>query len=208
MKDVRKFVLLLLVSLSLSTPALAAYDYYLRLDGIPGDATEVRHRDWISITSYSFGASATTGSSGSGSSSFDVDVSDFSFTKLLDSASPKIFEHLVLGKHIPKAQLDIVETGAKSGTVFSYSFEDVLFTSVTHSGGAPGLPIESASFRFDVVTLETLGTDPKGGGKPVIFKYDVKQAAAVPEPSSWAMLALGLVTVGFVMKRARGRFGR
>ena len=206
MKPVRTLAILLLATLSLSTPARAAFDYYLHLDGIDGDVTARPYERWINIMSYSFGAAATGGGSGGGSSSLDVSVSDLSFTKLLDAASPKIFEHLVKGTIIRKGQLDIVTVGAKPEALYSYEFDDVLFTSVSHAGGAPGQPVESVSFTFDRITLTAAKLDPKGMPQgEVSFTYDLASAAPVPEPSTWAMLAVGLVTVGFALRRGRSR---
>ena len=34
-----------------------AFDAYLKIDGIPGEALDSKHKDWIEITSYSFGVS-------------------------------------------------------------------------------------------------------------------------------------------------------
>ncbi|MBX9632502.1 MAG: type VI secretion system tube protein Hcp [Burkholderiales bacterium] len=206
MKPVRTLAILLLATLSLPTPARAAFDYYLHLDGIEGDVTARSYERWISVLSYGFGASATGGGSGGGSSSLDVSVSDLSFTKLLDAASPKIFEHLVEGKSIRSGQLDIVTAGDRPEAMFSYEFEDIVFTSVTHAGGAPGQPVESIAFNFDKIKLTAAKLDPKGGKLgEVSYSYDLPNAAPVPEPSTWAMLAVGLVTVGFAMRRGKAR---
>jgi type VI protein secretion system component Hcp len=49
-----------------------AFDAFLKIDGIPGEALDEKYRDWIEITGYSFGAhqsaSATASSAGGASS--------------------------------------------------------------------------------------------------------------------------------------------
>ncbi len=48
-----------------------AFDAFLKLDGIPGESTDDKHKDWIELLSYNWGAtqmgSATASSSGGAS---------------------------------------------------------------------------------------------------------------------------------------------
>jgi type VI secretion system secreted protein Hcp len=195
-----------LLSLAIAAPArAAAFDYYLHLDGIDGESTAKGYEKWINAESYSFGAGSSVGS-GSGASKPKVEFTDFSFSKLLDSASPKIFEAVVTGKNIKSAQFDIVKaTGEGPIKLFSYSFTDVLFSSVQHSGAEPNQPMESATFSFAKFKLESYLQDPKGGVKAgPMFEYDVKNAALVPEPSTWLTLTLGMVILA-VWARSRTR---
>jgi type VI secretion system secreted protein Hcp len=212
----RTFVILLfaLLSLAIAAPARAAFVYYLHIDGIDGESTAEGYEKWIKAESYSFGA-ASTSSSGSGTSVPAVQFDDFSFSKLLDSASPKIFEAVVTGKYIPSVQFDIVKDGTRPFKAFSYSFTDVLFSSVQHSGLEPDQPMESATFSFAKLKLQSYLQDPKEGVKPgPVFEYDVKNGAtvlsavsfnapvqSVPEPSTWVMLGAGLALL--TLSRAR-----
>ncbi len=44
-----------------------AFDAFLKIDGIPGESTDDKHKDWIEILSFSHGLSqAATGSRSSG----------------------------------------------------------------------------------------------------------------------------------------------
>ena len=52
-----------------------AADYFLSIDGIPGESVERDHRDWIEVLSYSWGASSTAGT-GSGTGAGKATVSD------------------------------------------------------------------------------------------------------------------------------------
>ncbi len=190
----RMFVIVFsaLLCLATVTPASAAFDYFLRLDGIDGASTIKGYEKWIEVESYRL-AGANTAPPGTEDVTGQVEFEDFSFTKLLDAASPGIFQSFVTAKHIKSGQLDIVLSSEKPSKAFSYSFTDILFTRLEHSGAEPELPLEFAAFRFDKIKLQSFLKDPKGGtiaGASV--EYDLKNAALVPEPSTWLSLLAGL----------------
>ena len=200
----------LLLCLVIATPARAAFDYYLRLDGIPGESTAKGYEKWIGVGAYDFGVGNVTGGGGSGGGTGKTVFDDFSFTKLLDSASPKIFEAVVLGTHIRSAELDIVQSGEARQKVFSYSFDDVLFASVHDSGTEPDRPAERAVFGFGTVKFQSYLLDPKGGSTlGPSFEFDVASAATVPEPATWLSMVAGLAVLagGLGLHRRRPTFG-
>ncbi len=45
-----------------------AVDMFLKIDGIPGESTDSKHKDWIEVLSYSFGASQPSAGAAWGSS--------------------------------------------------------------------------------------------------------------------------------------------
>ena len=72
-----------------------AFDGYIQIAEIPGEALDEKYNKWIEITSYSFGVSqstSATASSSGGATSGRTTVSNFTFTKYLDSASCKLME--------------------------------------------------------------------------------------------------------------------
>jgi type VI secretion system secreted protein Hcp len=76
-----------------------AVDYFLKLDGIQGEATDHNFKDQIQLLSFSWGGTRSvrlhgTGGSGAGK----VDLSDFSVTKHLDKSSP-LFKALTRDAH-------------------------------------------------------------------------------------------------------------
>ncbi len=68
-----------------------AVDNFLKIEGIKGESTDDKHKDWIEILSYSWGvsqmASASASTSGGGTSQ-RADFQDISIVKTLDSSSP------------------------------------------------------------------------------------------------------------------------
>ncbi len=80
-----------------------AFDAFLKIDGIPGESTDDKHKEWIEIESYQQGltqpASATASSVG-GASAERVNFGPLIVSKLVDKASAKLFEACCTGKHI------------------------------------------------------------------------------------------------------------
>ena len=42
-----------------------AFDAFLKIDGIPGESTDSKHKDWIEVLSYSTGITQPTSGSAS-----------------------------------------------------------------------------------------------------------------------------------------------
>ncbi|KPB80323.1 hypothetical protein BTW15_19765 [Pseudomonas syringae pv. tomato] len=66
-----------------------AVDAYIKIEGIPGEALDDRHKDCIEITGYGFGmhqSTSATASSSGGASSGRTSLSDFTFTKLSENS--------------------------------------------------------------------------------------------------------------------------
>lgn len=199
-----------------AAPAHAAFDYFLKLEGIDGGSTVKGYEKWIEVDSYLFDVANITSGSGGGGTSSRITFQDFSFNKEVDLASARIFEYLVTGKNIESAKFEVVQTDGKiADRLITYAFSDVLFTSFVNTGAEPNRPTESVAFRFDQIELTTYTQDPKGGiSKPgASIKWDLKKNAVadavptspVPEPSTWLTLAAGLLIVAGGSRIARLR---
>ncbi|MFJ1337579.1 Hcp family type VI secretion system effector [Pseudomonas caricapapayae] len=156
-----------------------AFDAYIQIDGIPGEVLDDKHKDWIEVLGYEYGAtqatSATASSSG-GASSERVALSDFSIRKAVDKASAKLFEACCKGTHIAKIQLNVNRAGGDKVTYLTINLEEVVVSSVKAvAGGNQGgedkavsdLPIEEISFNFARIKTtytQQSRTDGQGGG--------------------------------------------
>ncbi|MBK5518713.1 type VI secretion system tube protein Hcp [Pseudomonas gregormendelii] len=156
-----------------------AFDAYIQIEGIPGEVLDEKHKDWIEVLGYEFGAtqatSATASSSG-GASSERVVLSNFTIRKAADKATAKLFEACCKGTHIAKIQLNVNRAGGDKVTYLTYNLEEVVVASVnTVAGGSKGgkdeaesdLPVEEISFNF--ARIKTTYTqqsraDGQGGG--------------------------------------------
>ena len=85
---------------------MALVDYFLKIDGCPGESMDAKHKDEIHILSFSFGASQSgTMAFGGGGGAGKVQMQDFHFMMNVNKASPVLFQKCATGEHIPKATL-------------------------------------------------------------------------------------------------------
>lgn len=153
-----------------------AFDCFLKIEGIPGECTDDKHKDWIEVLSYNHGlAQPTSGSrSTAGARSAErCDHQDLSVVKVLDKASPKLSLFCCNGAHIGKITMSLCRATGDKQKYMEYVLSDVIVSSVRPGGSAQGgeaLPMEEVSFNYGKIEWIYTQTDHKTG-KP---KGDVK----------------------------------
>jgi len=153
-----------------------AFDAFLKIDGIPGESTDDKHKDEIEVLSFNFGISRQ-GSRGRAS------LADFSVVKNVDGASPLLFDAACEGKAIDGALFTARKAGKEQVEFIKITFEEVIISSVQHSG-APGgetLPMESVSLDFRSLKMEVFKQDPKGTGVWVTTECTARRARLTEE---------------------------
>lgn len=146
-----------------------AFDAFLKIDGIPGESTDDKHKDWIEVSSFNLGISqpsAGAASSGGARSAERADFDDFSVTKALDKASPKLSVYVCKGDHIKEVKLELCRATGEKSKYMEYKMEDVLVTSHRPGGSSQGgesLPTEEVSFNYGKITWTYTETDHKTG---------------------------------------------
>ena len=144
---------------ALSTSAAnAGADYYLKLDGVDGEATAAGNEG--AVASWSFGASNPTsvGSSGMSAGRMAAPSTEpapgssgaLSVTRGWDQATNKHTRQCATGQHIPHAQLKRCE----NGECRSYELSDVVISSVTIANDGHGAPTESLSLNFTKIEFD------------------------------------------------------
>jgi type VI secretion system secreted protein Hcp len=155
-----------------------AYDCYLELEGIPGEATAKGFEKQIGVYSFSQGGSnpASVSPGTGGMSASRVSFSDLSIMKMCDTATPKLYEVMCLGTHIPKAKLTLRKaTGSEQEGFLIITLSDVMVSSIQTSGSSGGddKPTESVSFCFAVMNMEYKVQGKDGKLKQAgIFEWD------------------------------------
>jgi type VI secretion system secreted protein Hcp len=129
-------------------------DIYLQIDGLKGESTDADHKDWIEIHSYNHSisqpASATANSAGGGTTGRSQH-SDYSITKYVDLASPKLYEMCSSGKHIKKVKIEMLRaSGDKRVKYMVVDLEEVVISHVAPAGGHD-FPSESVSFNYGTI---------------------------------------------------------
>jgi len=149
------------------------FDAFLKIDGIPSECTDDKHKDWIEVLSYSQGISqlvSSTASSAGGAGSGRCQHSDFVVLKALDKASPKIYEACCKGTHIKEVIVELCRAGGDKLKYMEIKMEQVIISNVSPSGNGKGnesIPSESLSFNYGKIkwtyTQQKRG-DGSGGG--------------------------------------------
>jgi len=158
-------------------------DVFLKLTGIPGDSTDLKHKNEIEVMSFSSGVSMPLGPrSFSGSAPNErASLSDLNITKVVDSASPALFKAVCTGQHIAEAVLSVNRADSKGGKVeyLKYTLTDVVASSYQASGSdESGLPVESISLNFAKFQVAYTVTDQTGAPKGAkVAGWDVSKNA-------------------------------
>ena len=135
-------------------------DYFLKIDGIPGESVVEGHEGEIEVLSWSFGASNQTSVGSSGMSAGKVKMNDFTVLAMSGKATPKLFEATAQGKVIPSATL----TGSTDDghTFITWELRNVIVSSfkVRHEGaGTPWMGDLRFAFGQILVTHTTQNSD-------------------------------------------------
>jgi type VI secretion system secreted protein Hcp len=161
---------------------MAVADYFLKIDGIPGESQDNKHKDEIHLESWSFGEQQSgTMAFGGGGGAGKVNMSDFQFVMTVNKASPKLFLACATGQHIPQAILTCRKAGKDQQDFYKVKFTDILVSSfqTSGSGSATVLPQESLSFNFAKIEWEYAEQNKDGTLKgPVKVAYDLKKMQA------------------------------
>jgi type VI secretion system secreted protein Hcp len=155
-----------------------AVDFFLKLDGIPGESKDKAHKGEIDVLAWSWGMSQSGtmhmgGGGGGGKASFQ----DLSFTTYYEKSTPKLMEMCATGGHIPKGSLFCRKAGGKQEEVIIYDITDVLVTSVS-TGGSGGEDRQTVNFSLNFAKIETKYKEQKQDGglePPVNFGYNIQE---------------------------------
>ncbi|WP_439590906.1 Hcp family type VI secretion system effector [Microbacterium sp.] len=148
-------------------------DIFLHLPGIVGASADRDHKDWIELTSATWGldqsgAAHACGGAGRGKATQHPLV----VSAPTSIATPVLFEFVANGRHLPTAVLDVVRSGEDRHSVIRWDLDDVEIARLDVAGSAPGFDdvfeVRSRRTRMTVVP-----TDAKGGaGQPVTRGWD------------------------------------
>jgi type VI secretion system secreted protein Hcp len=158
---------------------MATVDYFLKVEGIPGESMDAKHKDEIQVLSYDFGENqAGTMPFGGGGGAGKVQMKDFHFRMNSNKATPKLFLACATGQHIKSAILTARKAGKDQLDYLKITFTDLIVSSyqINGDGHANSLPEDSVSFNFAEIHLEYKVQNPDGTmGPPVTVKYNLKE---------------------------------
>jgi type VI secretion system secreted protein Hcp len=159
-----------------------AVDYFLKIDGIPGEATDKKHKDEIDVQSWSWSESQTGAhAAGGGGGAGKVHMHDFSFVMSMNKATPKLMLACASGEHIKNALLVCRKAGKDQQEYLKIKFSDLLVSSY-QTGGSSGaeIPTDQISLNFSKIEFEYYPQKADGSlDAKVVAGWDLKQNVKV-----------------------------
>jgi type VI secretion system secreted protein Hcp len=158
---------------------VALVDYFLKIEGVPGESQDSKHKGEIEIESWSWGATQTgTATHGGGMGAGKVAMQDFHFVMKVNKASPLLMRACASGEHIKSAILVCRKAGKDQQEYLKVSFSDLLVSSYQTGGtnSADVVPLDQIALNFTKVEFEYKEQKPDGTlGGAVKAHYDMKQ---------------------------------
>jgi len=132
-------------------------DAFIKIDGIPGESTDKKHQDWISVRSYSIGVEQKTssykhdqGGAPVGRAEFD----DLTITKGVDIASPLLFKACAKGTHIKEIIMQLHRAGGDKVLYMEYKLTNSIISSWKPYGDEEHpMSVETVSFNPGKIEL-------------------------------------------------------
>lgn len=143
-----------LALLLLAAPARAAFDAYLLLPGIPGEATEPNHLNWMQILSFEHSESSVSNT---------VQFSGLTLVKPVDKATSPLMTACARGQRLANGRLQLVHLDARRLVFYDLQLTNVIVTALA-SAGASGTnpPLETLSLSFSEITWTYTAFAPSG----------------------------------------------
>ena len=145
-----------------------AVDFFIKIDGIPGESKDHKHTDEIDVMAFSWGLAQTgVGHAGGGHGAGKAHFQDLSFTHHLDVASPGLMYHCASGKHIKEATLVARKAGERPLEYLKIKLTDILVTSIS-TGASIGEERQTANVTLNFSQIQVDYTEQKidGSGGP------------------------------------------
>jgi type VI secretion system secreted protein Hcp len=129
-----------------------AFDAFIKIDGIPGESTDAKHKDWIEVVSYNHKIeqpASSTASSVGGATAERVNHGTFNIVHQLDKATPKLLEACCTGKHIKEVVFELCRAGGDKIKYMEIKLEQVLISRVEEVGASEGgFPTETIALSY------------------------------------------------------------
>jgi len=152
-------------------PQPTAFDAFLKIDSIPGEAIEDAHKDWIELLGFKHEITLDVSDLGGGGGlTARSEHGDLYVTKELDKSSPLLYLACSNGQPVGTARIELVkDTPSGRQKFMEYVLHDVLVTSARPVGGSEAgeaVPMEDISFTYSKIEWNYTQLD-RQNGQPV-----------------------------------------
>lgn len=144
-----------------------AIDVDLHIDGIKGESSDDKHRNWIECKSVSWNVQqprSATASTGGGHTAGRCEHRDIVIAKIADLASPILLQTCSTGRTIPKARIEFMRADGQGARIkyFEIEMENVLIGGVSPSIHEGNILSEHVALKYSKITWKY--TQQKIGG--------------------------------------------
>jgi type VI secretion system secreted protein Hcp len=144
---------------------MAQVDFFLKLEGVPGESTDDKHKGEIDVESFSWGVTNTgTAGHGGGQGGGKALAQDAQFTKRTDKSSPVLMIGCATGQHFKEALLTVRKAGGTQLEYLKFKLEGVMVTSYQTMGAPGGGGVVQESFALNFAKIEMIYKEQKADG--------------------------------------------
>jgi type VI secretion system secreted protein Hcp len=145
-------------------------DAYLQIDGIKGESTDDKHKDWIEVSHVVYGVHqprAATVSTAGGHTSGRAEMGNIMFKKLADLASPVLLQTCAAGKTIPKAVFEFMRADGDGKPIpyFRIELEHLMIADVQPDSGDGGTISEQVQLAYAKIKWTYTKQSVRGGSE-------------------------------------------
>jgi len=136
-----------------------ATNFFLKLDGVTGEAQDTGHTGEIAVLSWSHSfnqPTSPTRSAAGGGTVEKANHGDFSITKYVDSATRDVLNFCWSGKQLATGTFTCFRaSGAGEGVAYlEVDFKNVIISNYSISGGTGDVPVETVTLSYSSVTYK------------------------------------------------------
>ncbi|MGH1487388.1 MAG: Hcp family type VI secretion system effector [Cellvibrionaceae bacterium] len=147
---------------------------FLHIEGVPGEASDTHHKDWLDINQWQWGTTrqitSSTSTQGDRESSNAV-ITDLVITRYMDKATPKIFIESCCGRG-KTIKISQTKTGTGSGAqpFIEYTLKNALISNyqVKASNREGTRPLETIKISFVDIEAKYTPYDEDGNAQAPI----------------------------------------
>jgi type VI secretion system secreted protein Hcp len=162
---------LLVVAFAFATSANAASAVFIKYEGVDGESTDMDHKGWIDLASFSGPVARPGADTGATRRRGDVVLEDIKLVKEVDRASPKLAEAVCKGKVFPKVEIHLTASYSDAGrpNYYAYELTNVRVSSYSVRAPDPGasdaVPQEEIALNFEEIKVTYSKAASKGKAK-------------------------------------------
>jgi type VI secretion system secreted protein Hcp len=161
-----------------------SFNAFANFGDIKGECTDKDHKDWVMITQFDHEVTqppSVTQKTAGGRTAEAVQHSEFKIVKLVDAATPKLYEAACKGTHLPEVSIECWRAGGDPVKYYEIKLKEVLISGVVANGSPaddPGFPTETVKMTYGAIewTYTKQKADGTAGGN-VAAKWSLAQGA-------------------------------